>query len=278
MQLLKRKPDSHKGDYGHVLVVGGSRGLSGAVCLAAQAALRAGCGLVTAGVPNSLNEVFEIKLTEAMSLPLADREGSFSQPALAQIKAVLGKFDFIVLGPGAGTKPGVKSFILKLLKCIDKPVLLDADGINALSGQADILKKRKCRELILTPHLGEFSRLINKSIATIKNGRKDLVKKFALRYNLILVLKGRNTLVSDGRRLFENTTGNPGLATAGTGDVLSGIISGLAAQGLDAYIAAKTGVYLHGLASDIAAKDKTQNCLIASDVIDYLPKAIKSSL
>ncbi|MFA7677712.1 MAG: NAD(P)H-hydrate dehydratase, partial [Candidatus Omnitrophota bacterium] len=190
----------------------------------------------------------------------------------------LDKFDFIVLGPGAGLKPGVKSLILKLLKHIDKTILLDADGINALSGHADILKKRKCQQLIITPHLGEFSRLVNRSTAAIKNERKDLVKKFALRYNLVLVLKGNNTLVSDGRRFFENTTGNPGLATAGTGDVLSGIISGFAAQGLDAYTAAKAGVYLHGLAADKAAQEKTQNCLIASDVIDYLPKAIKSSL
>ena len=275
-RLLKRISDTHKGDYGHLLVLGGSPGLSGAVCLCAEAALRIGAGLVTAGVPGSLNNIFEIKLTEVMSLPLADKGGALSREAFKDIKKILDKIDLIALGPGAGLKDSTKELIVRIIKEIDKPMIVDADGLTALALNLKILSKRKTSSLILTPHPGEFSRLLKLDIDKIKKKRKELVKKFALRYNLTLVLKGKNTLVSDGKRIFENNTGNPGMATAGTGDVLTGVIAGLLAQGIDQFEAAKTGVYLHGLAADYAARDKTENCLIASDIIEYLPKAIKA--
>jgi len=153
--------------------------------------------------------------------------------------------------------------------------VVDADAITALAANSEVLSNRKTKEIILTPHPGEFSRLTNLDKNQINKSRKELVKDFALRYNLTLVLKGNRSLISDGKNTFENTTGNPGLATAGTGDVLSGIIAGLLSQGLTPYEAAKCGVYLHGLAGDLAAKEKTQNCLITSDVIDYLPEAMK---
>lgn len=277
-QLPKRKPDTHKGDYGHVLILGGSPGLSGAVCLCAQAALRSGAGLVTVGVPKSLNDIFEIKLTEAMSLPLADKSGSLSREAYAGIKGFLKKIGVIVIGPGAGLKDYTKRLIVKVIRYIDKPMVVDADALTALALSPQALLKRRTKTLILTPHLGEFSRLVRLDVDKIKKRRKELVKKFTLRYNLTLVLKGHRTLVSDGQRIFENNTGNPGMATAGSGDVLSGVISGLLAQGLDRFEAAKTGVYLHGLAGDYAAAEKTENCLIASDIIEYLPKAFKRSL
>ena len=278
VQLLKRKPDTYKGDYGHILIIGGSPGLSGAVCLCARAALRSGAGLVTVGVPKSLNNIFEIKLTEAMSLPLADKGGVLSQEAFSNIKSFLKKADLIVLGPGAGLRASTKRLITRIVKEIDKPMVVDADALTALASNPEALLKRKTKTLILTPHLGEFSGLVKLDVSKIKQKRKELVKKFALRYNLILVLKGNRTLVSDGRRTFENNTGNPGMATAGSGDVLSGIISGLLSQGVDQFQAAKLGVYLHGLAADIAARDKTENCLIASDIIEYLPSAIKRLL
>ena len=279
VQLRKRNPDTHKGDYGYVLVLGGSSGLTGAVCLCAQGCLRIGAGLVKVGVPESLHNIFEIKLTEPMSVALKEEpKGYLSLGAFSSIKKLLAKIDVIVLGPGAFTNVSTKKLILKIIKEIDKPMVVDADGINALVGNLEILKKHKSSQLVLTPHAGEFSRLIGLSPQKIKNKRKELVKKFALRYNLTLVFKGFHTLVSDGKSLFENKTGNPGMATAGMGDVLSGMIAGLMAQGIDSFSAAKTGVYLHGLAADLAAKDKTQNCLIASDVLDYLPKAIKGSL
>jgi len=273
--LRKRKPNTHKGDYGHVLVIGGSSGLSGAVCLSAKAALRSGTGLVTVGVPKSLNNIFEIKLTEAMSLPLADKAGALSLEAFKGISKFSKKSDFIVIGPGAGLSTSTQKLIVRIVKEIDKPILVDADGLTALAGNLEALAKRKTKKLILTPHLGEFSRLVKLDRLKINKNRKELVKKFSLRYNLTLVLKGSRTLVSDGKRIFENKSGNPGMATAGMGDVLSGVIAGLAAQGLDPFTAAKFGVYLHGIAGDFAAQDKTQNCLIASDVIDNLPKAFK---
>ena len=276
VQLRKRNPDTHKGDYGSLLVVGGSTGLTGAIVLCAQAAMRVGTGLVRVGIPSKLNSIFEIKLTEAMSLPLkSTKDGCLSPQAFTQIKSILNKIDVIALGCGASQNSGTKKLLLRTIKEINRPLVVDADGINALASDIDILRKRKSKDIILTPHLAEFSRLIGISKETIKKKRKELVKKFALKYNLTLVLKGHKTLVSNGKMVFENTTGNPGMATAGSGDVLTGIIAGLLSQGLNAPEAAKLGAYLHGLGADYAAKDKTQICLIASDIIDYLPKAMK---
>lgn len=278
VQLPKRNPDTHKGDYGYVLIIGASLGLTGAVCLSARAALKAGAGLVRVGVPESLNNIFEIKLTEEMSLPLIDRGGFLTQRSFFEIEKVLGKVDVLVVGPGAGLAEATQKLILKIIKDVNKPIVIDADAISALASDIDILDKRKSKNLIITPHHQEFSRLIKADLSEVKKKRKELAGNFALRYNLTLVLKGSQSLVAHGKELFENTSGNPGMATAGAGDVLSGIIAGLIAQGLEPFSAAKLGVYLHGLSGDLAAKDKTQSCLIASDLIDYLPQAIKSSL
>lgn len=275
VQLQKRKPDTHKGSYGHVLVLGGSPGLTGAVCLAAQAALTSGAGLVTAGVPESLNDIFEIKLTEVMSRPLPGRQGYLSPKAFAAIKEFSEKADIIAVGMGASRSADTARLLLKVIQEIDKPMVVDADALTALASNLTVLAKRKTKNLILTPHLGEFSRLLKLDTVKIKKRRKELAKQFAFRYNLALVLKGSRTLVSDGKQVYENRTGNPGMATAGSGDVLSGIISGLMAQGVSCFTAAKFGVYLHGLAGDCAAKAKTQICLCASDLINYLPPALK---
>ena len=277
VQLLKRSPDTHKGDYGHALVLGGSPGLTGAVCLSAKAALKIGAGLVTVGIPSSLNKIFEIKLTEVMSLPLEDDKGCIALGAFKELQKYLNKIDNIILGPGASLKPATQSFIIKVLEKIDKPLVMDADAITALAQNLDVLNKRKTKSLVLTPHLGEFSRLVKLDVSEIKKKRKKLASEFALRYNLTLVLKGSHTVVTDGKKIFENDTGNPGMASVGSGDVLSGMIGGLISQKLDHFEAAKLGVYLHGLAADCAVKDKTQVCLIASDLIEYLPQAIKES-
>ena len=279
VQLRKRALRTHKGDYGHVLVIGASYGLTGAVSLCARAALRSGCGLVTVGVPQSLNSIFEIKLTEIMSLPLKEsRKGVLSAAAFTQIKNFSKKTDVLVIGCGASRDISAQKFMRRIIQHIDIPCVVDADGINALSGHLGVLNKRQKKNLIFTPHYGEFSRLINKSVNYIVKKRKSLAKEFALRYNLTLVLKGHHSIVTDGEKFFENKTGNPGMATAGSGDVLSGIISSFAAQGLGAFEAAEFGVYLHGLAGDYAAKEKTQNCLIASDIIEHLPKAFKEHI
>jgi len=278
MQLpaqLLRRPDTCKGDYGHVLVLGGSPGLTGAVCLAAMSALRVGSGLVTAGVPKALNSIVETKLTEVMSLPLSDNQGYIVSKALKEVKKFLRKVDSIVLGPGISLQNHTQRFVIDIIKNIDKPLVVDADAITIIAKHLNILRRRKTNKIILTPHAGEFLRLIKIGKEELDKRRKELVKEFALRYNLVLVLKGHRTLVSENEDIFENNNGNAGMATAGTGDVLSGIIGGLIAQGLDCFEAAKFGVYLHGLAGDLAAKDKTENCLIASDIIEYLPEVIK---
>jgi NAD(P)H-hydrate epimerase len=232
--------------------------------------------LVKVGVPQSLVDIFENKLTEVMSLPLPEEEkGYLCLGAFDKINENIEKIDVVALGPGASINDSAKKLNLRVIEEIDKILVVDADGINALIDNLEVLNKRRAKNLILTPHLGEFSRLTGLSVGEIKKNRKKLAKDFALRYNLTLVLKGWRTLVTDGRQFFENNTGNPGMATAGSGDVLTGIIAGLAAQGIDCFTAAKTGAYLHGLAGDYAAKDKTQVCLIASDIIDYLPKVVK---
>ena len=276
-RLFKRRPDSHKGDYGRVLVIGGSPGLTGAVVLSARAALRCGAGLVTAAVPESLQQSVAARSLEVMTLPLPEsRPGYLSMRALPLVEKVLEKTDVYVLGCGASQDPDSREFILALIKAAARPMVIDADALNALAGGLSVLSGRKNPGFVLTPHLGEFSRLINKDAALIKQQRKKLVRDFAGQYGLTLVLKGSHTLVSDGKTVYENNTGNPGMATAGSGDVLSGMIAGLMAQGLSGYDAAKYAVYLHGLAGDLAVKDKTQICLIASDIIEYLPKAIKT--
>jgi NAD(P)H-hydrate epimerase len=274
VQLLKRKPDTHKGSYGYVLVVGGSPGLTGAVCLCAQAALRIGAGLVKAAVPESLHEIFEIKLTEEMSVPLPDKKGCLLAKGFDLIYK-LDKVNVMVIGPGVGLAPDTKKLILQIIKKINKPMVIDADGLNSLALNLEVLNRRDNQNIVLTPHLGEFSRLAKKEISEIKNKRKKLAKEFALRYNLNLILKGHRSLITNGKMIFENDTGNPAMATAGAGDVLSGVVAGLMAQGIEAYKAAKLGAYLHGLAGDLAAGEKTQSCVIASDLIDYLPEAIK---
>lgn len=277
VQLRKRKSDTHKGDYGHVLVVGGSSGLTGAVCLCANSALRSGAGLVTAAVAKSLHDIIEIKLTEVMSLALAEtKDRSLSLSSFKDIKEKTKKIDVLTIGCGASQNLSTQKLICRIVKEINLPMVVDADGLNALAKQKAVLKSRKSKNIVLTPHLGEFSRLIGETVNNIKKRRKELAKEFALRYNLILVLKANSTIVTDGKKIFENKTANPGMATAGSGDVLSGIISGLIAQGINIFDAAKFGVYIHGKAGNMAAKEISQTCLIASDIIEYLPNVILS--
>jgi len=276
-QLIKRKLDTYKGDYGYVFVLGGSPGLTGAVSLCANAALRMGAGLVRAAVPASLGNILSTKLTEATSLFLNEENGYLSEKGFQQITDLLERIDVVALGGGASQAPCAQKLLLKVIKNVDKPMVIDADALNAISTVLTVLKERKSKNIVLTPHLAEFSRLTGLTLKAIKAKRKELVKEFAFKYNLTLILKGNRTLVSNGKTLFENNTGNPGMATAGCGDVLTGIIVGLMAQGIDVLTAAKFGVYIHGLAGDLAARKKSQSGMIASDIIDNIPDAIKKS-
>lgn len=274
-RLFKRKIDAHKSDFGHVFILAGSRRFSGASCLCAQAVMRAGAGLVTLGIPESLHPIVASKLTEAMTLPLPETgEQTLSQKALKEIEVFLKKADCLLIGPGLSQNPQTQSLIRSVLRISDKPMVVDADALNALAGHLGILKKLKS-PVVLTPHPKEMARLLDLSAAGVQKNRKKVANDFALRYNITLVLKGHQTIVaSKGHEAYVNMTGNPGMATAGSGDVLAGIIAAFMVQGLSAYDAARYGVYLHGLAGDLAAKEKTEISLIASDIIEYLSKAL----
>lgn len=254
----------------------GSLGLSGAAVLCANSAMRSGAGLVTLGVPESLHSIIAKKAyPEVMVRPLAETTGrTLSLKAYPRIMALAKKADVVAMGPGLSQNSQTQKLILKVIRAMLKPLVLDADALNALSGNLGILRINPNLK-ILTPHPGEFSRLSGRTTAFIQKNRETLAKKFAYDYNIILVLKGHNTVVASPNKLYVNKTGNPGMATAGSGDVLTGIISALLGQGLSWFSAAKTGAYLHGLAGDLAAKEKTQAALIATDIIDHIPEGIK---
>lgn len=277
VRLLRRKPDSHKGDYGHILILAGSRRFSGAALLCAQAALRSGAGLVTLGIPYSIHAaVIKNKPKEVMTLPLAETlAGSLSLAGISKIYRFLAKSDVLIIGPGLSIDRSTAALVRKIVSFAKIPVVIDADGLNAFQGHLALLKK--CRgNLVLTPHTKEMSGLFGVTVSAIKKDRKFVAKKFAKYYNNIIILKGHRSIVTDGvRKFYINSTGNPGMATAGSGDVLSGIIGAFLAQGLDVFNAAKYATYIHGLAGDIAARKKTQIGMIASDIIEHIPDAIK---
>ncbi|MCX5710151.1 MAG: NAD(P)H-hydrate dehydratase [Candidatus Omnitrophica bacterium] len=275
-RLLRRRPVAFKGDFGHVFILAGSPRYSGAAVLCAEAAIRSGAGLVTLGIPKGINNaVMKIKPKEVMTLPLPEtKEGALSSSSLKKIKDFAKRADVIVIGPGLGLDKSTQVLVRKVVRAVRKPIVIDADGLNALAGNLGILPT----SVIMTPHPGEMARLTGKSIKYIQANRSAAAKKFAGEHKSVLVLKGHKTVVCGGKnKAYINNTGNPGMATAGSGDVLSGMIAGFLGQGLSAFDAAKYGVYLHGLAGDLAAKEKTQLCLVASDIIDKIPQAVKAS-
>lgn len=282
-QLLHRSPDAHKGDFGHIFILAGSARYSGAAVLCSEAAMRAGAGLVTLGVPKSLNQaIIKIKPKEVMTLPLpGTKEGTLNLAGFKKIKDFIKKIDILVIGPGLSQNKSTQSLIRKLIAKTDKPTVIDADGINALVKELNQFKIQGLRfktEKILTPHPGEMARLLRISINEVQGKRKEITQKFARDYKVTLVLKGHNTIVADYRgNLYINKTGNPGMATAGSGDILTGMIGAFLGQGLSAFNAAKYAVYLHGLAGDLAVREKTQLGMIASDIIEKIPEAIKKS-
>ena len=281
-KLNLRKRNSHKGSYGRVLVLAGSPGLTGAAYLCSKAALRSGSGIVTLGVPESLNPIMEAKLTCVMTHPLPETKAStLSNKGKKEIMKLCESHDVVALGPGLSQQPETRELILWLIQNIDRNMVIDADGLNALSDKVNVLQKIK-RHAVLTPHPGEMSRLAGLGLA--KDVQKDrlntasqfiqsIQKKLNNEGKLTLVLKGDKTIVANSRKVYVNRTGNPGMATAGTGDVLTGIIASLIGQGYDVFDASQLGVYIHGLAGDIAAKKKGEHSMIASDIIECLPDA-----
>jgi NAD(P)H-hydrate epimerase len=272
-----RRPDGNKGTFGKVLVLAGSQGYTGAAFLTCQAALRAGAGLVRLGMPKSLAPVFEAKLTEAVKVPLPETETqALSDKAYPRISELLSDSQVLIVGPGIGTHPETTYLVERLLKEASLPIVLDADGINNLKGDLELLRGTKA-SLVITPHPGELARLTGYDIPFINRARIDLAPKLAQSLGCVVMIKGAPTVSASPEGIcYINPTGNSGLASGGTGDVLTGMIGGLIAQGLAPFEAAAAAVYLHGLAADLAIKDRTEYCLIASDLFDYLPRAIQS--
>jgi NAD(P)H-hydrate epimerase len=275
--LPARKRNAHKGDFGHVFILAGSPGLTGAAYLTSQAALLSGSGLVTLGIPESLNPIMERKLTEVMTRPLAQtKEKTLSLKALSQIKKILPKIDALAVGPGLSRNPETQKLVLKLLSSVRRPLVLDADGINALIKRLTILKKAKA-EVVITPHPGEMARVLNLKTRAIQKNRIKAAKDFAKKYNVVIVLKGHRTVIAErSGRSYINKTGNPGMASGGSGDVLTGMIASFLGQGMSPFQAARTAVYVHGLAGDLAAEEKGETSLIATDILNKLPQALKA--
>jgi NAD(P)H-hydrate epimerase len=275
--LSPRPVDGNKGSFGKVLVVAGSRGMTGAAVLCASGALRGGAGLVRLAVAEELLSIVATAnpcyLTSALP---QDVEGRIAGHAEADLLALAGANDVVAVGPGLGRSDGLSGLLSVLLGKVSKPMVLDADGINAFQGRADRLRGRTA-PLILTPHPGEFARLLGSDIPTVQARRQELAARFAADHGIILVLKGHATVVTDGRRVYHNTTGNPGMATGGTGDVLTGLIAALLGQGLAPFAAAQLGVHLHGLAGDLARDDLGEASLIATDLLEYLPRAFRGA-
>ncbi|MDD3890086.1 MAG: NAD(P)H-hydrate dehydratase [Syntrophomonadaceae bacterium] len=270
--IKPRLPESHKGTYGHVLVLGGSQGLTGAVIMASHAALRSGAGTVTAALPESLVPAVTAGLVEVMTAPLPEtRQAAIAIEALPAIGNLLGTASVCTVGPGMSRYPEANAILRFVLESSGIPVVIDADGLNALEGDIAVLKDRQI-PVVLTPHPGEMARLTGTTIDEVQSNRIEFAREYARQWGVTLVLKGNKTVIANSSGdTYVNITGNPGMATAGSGDVLCGIISGLIAQGLKPQDAAIAGVYLHGLAGDQAAELIGARGLVAGDLINNLP-------
>ncbi|MEK6531905.1 MAG: NAD(P)H-hydrate dehydratase [Deltaproteobacteria bacterium] len=275
--LRPRLSDAHKGSYGHALVIAGSRGKTGAAYLSAMGAMRMGAGLCTIAVPESLNPAMEAKTTEVMTCPVPEAgDGMFGIKSFDAIKGCMKGKSSVVMGPGLGVSDEITGLVERVVMCSGIPVVLDADGLNAVKGDLTALKKAKA-ELILTPHPGEMARLLNTTAAIVQRDRVSAALRLADDAGATVALKGASTVIAlkDGS-VFINPTGNPGLATAGTGDVLSGMAAGMAAQGYDVQDAAIASVFLHGLAADEIKNRQGDAGLIATDILNELPRLINS--
>lgn len=276
--LPTRKKDAHKGDSGRVLVVGGSPGMTGAAAMTARAALRSGAGLVTACVPEGLNDIYEVKLTEVMTVPVRQTvDRTFSLDAAKEILGLAGGFEVLAIGPGISRNNETAGMVRELVAKVRVPVVLDADGLNAMVGHTDIFKKRKA-PLVITPHPGEMSRLLGVSSADVQADRVAVASGSSAEWGIVVVLKGAQTVTADPSGAVKiNASGNQGMASAGMGDVLTGCIAALIAQGCAPFDAAAAGVFFHGFAADLVANMDAMIGMVAGDVIRYLPMAMRQS-
>ena len=270
--LPKRPLDSNKGMYGTVLVVAGGRGMGGAAALVGAGALRSGAGKVKIACPSEVQPTVASFDPCYMAYPLpCDNEGLIRFPAARVVlEQLLEGADVLAIGPGLGRSEAIRELVRWAVDAVDVPTVVDADALNALVGQTEILRNLD-RPVILTPHPGEFARLVGKPVAEVQADRSNLAAAFAVHEHVVMVLKGNATVVTDGHRLYVNTSGNPGMATGGTGDVLGGVIAALLGQTLPAFEAAVLGTYAHGLAGDIARDNSGEVGMTAGDLVDGLP-------
>lgn len=268
--LPDRDPFAHKGNFGRVLLLCGSRGYTGAAALAAKGALRTGAGLVYLGVPESIYAIEAVKLTEPIVFPLPEENGMFSCDAIEQIGRKMVQMDAVLIGPGIGQSNGCDAILGFVLEKFQGPIILDADGINLGASHKDVIRRRDC-PTILTPHAGEFVRFNGDS----PDADVEQAEALARDLGAIVVLKGHNTVTTDGFETYINDTGNPGMAVGGSGDVLAGMIVSLVGQGIHPLKAAACAVWLHGMAGDLCAKDMGQYAMLPSDFLKYLPRLMK---
>lgn len=268
--LPDRAPWGHKGDFGKLLLLCGSRGYTGAAALAAMGALRCGAGLVFLGVPESIYAIEAVKLTEPVVFPLPDSDGKYSTGAVEEVMKRLSRIDAVLIGPGLGQSEGTLAVLRMVLENFQGPVVVDADGINLLSRHKDLVRGRTS-PTILTPHDGEFTRLGG----VIGQDRAAAAAALAKELGAIVLLKGHETVITDGEVCWRNRTGNPGMAVGGSGDVLAGMIVSLLGQKLPPLEAAACGAWLHGAAGDICEKEIGQYGMLPSDLLQVLPRLLK---
>ena len=268
--LPVRSEESHKGDYGKILLLCGSRGYTGAAALAAMGALRSGAGLVYLGVPESIYAIEAVKLTEPVVLPLPDREGQLAPEAVEELRGLLPKMDAVLFGCGSGLGPGPEEVLKFLLKEAACPLILDADGITLVSRHIHLLRDRAAAT-ILTPHDGEFRRL--SPVEALP--RPEQTEAMARELGCILLRKGHRTLITDGKETYLNGSGNAGMAVGGSGDVLAGMILGLLGQGMKPLEAAACGAWFHGRAGDLCARELGQRGMLPGDMLNALPRLLR---
>lgn len=268
--LPNREKNAHKGDFGKLLLLCGSRGYTGAAYLSAMGALRSGAGLVFLGVPERIYSIEAVKLNEAIVFPLPDQDGMLCEAAVPEILERLPKMDAVLLGPGLGISPGTLMVTQTVLEQFSGPVILDADGITVMAAHKDIVRGRT-GPTILTPHAGEFARLGY----SMGEDRVAGAKAAACDLNCIMVLKGAGTVITDGQTVYINPTGNPGMAVGGSGDVLAGIITALVGQGIPPLEAAAMGAWLHGAAGDLCAREMGQYGMLPTDMLSRIPRLMK---
>ena len=269
-RLPERNPWAHKGDFGRVLLLCGSRGYTGAAVLSAMGCLRSGAGLVYLGVPECIYTIAAVKLTEAVVLPFSSEGDTYGLAAVDSLIPYLDKMDAVLIGSGMGQSEGTLEVLKRVMRDYQGPLIVDADGINLLSKHKYLLRERTAAT-ILTPHPGEYRRLTG----MVNGDQTESAVSFAKEFGCILVLKGHETLITDGSCCYRNFTGNPGMAVGGSGDVLAGMIAGLVGQGITPLEAAAVGVWLHGAAGDRAAQRLGQYAMLPTDLLEDLPRLMK---